>query len=136
MGVENHAQGDGEDGGIGERMLPRTRVARRSWGRSRSCATILPRRGWRWVICANCHWLNENKAVSASAKKKLAPANKRMADSACSTGRVWRKLLERGKKGNEARRRRRLRRKIYLVGAARQRVFLAGPDKNAGDAGW
>ena len=51
-------------------VLPSTSVASRSWGRSSNCATILPRRGYRWASWATCHWLNENKAVSASAKEK------------------------------------------------------------------
>ena len=73
-------------------VLPSASVASKSCGRSSSCATILPARGCRSARCATCHWLSENNAVSASAKKKLAPAKIKIAAIACSMRGVWRKM--------------------------------------------
>ena len=64
------------------KVLPRARVASRSCGRSRSLETIFSARGLFSARCANCHLLNEKSAVSASAKKKLAPAKTKIAATA------------------------------------------------------
>ena len=55
-------------------VLPSTIVASKSWGSASSRATMPPAAGCRSAICRTCHLLREKSAVSASAKKKLAPA--------------------------------------------------------------
>src|SRR5438309_4423656 len=49
-------------------------VASKSWGAASNRCTMPPARGARCVICRACHLLKEKREVSASAKKKLAPA--------------------------------------------------------------
>jgi hypothetical protein len=56
-------------------VLPSTNVANRSWGSSNSRNTIPPTPVSRAANCRACHLVSESRAVSARAKKKLAPAN-------------------------------------------------------------
>ena len=65
-------------------VFPSASVASKSCGCSSRAATILPARGFFSASCANCHLPRENSAVSASAKKKLAPAKIKIAATACS----------------------------------------------------
>ena len=56
------------------KVLPKVSVACRSCGRASNPATIRPAPAFFSTSCDTCHLLRENSAVSASAKKKLAPA--------------------------------------------------------------
>jgi len=66
-------------------------VAGKSCGCSRRAATILPARGFFSASCATGHLPSEINAVSASAKKKLAPAKTKIAATACPIREVCRK---------------------------------------------
>ena len=63
-------------------VLPSTSVASRSCGSVIRCNTMLPRCGSRSASCRACHFPNESSAVSASEKKKLAPAEMNMTTTA------------------------------------------------------
>ncbi len=56
------------------KLLPSTRVASKSCGSERRRLIILPRCGERASNWRSCHLPSEKREVSASAKKKLAPA--------------------------------------------------------------
>src|SRR5436309_4486331 len=69
------------------KVLPKTIVASKSCGCASKRTTTPPVRGSRSANCRACHLLSENRAVSASAKKKLAPAkNKTTTTAAISAG--------------------------------------------------
>ena len=65
-------------------VLPSTIVASKSCGSASSRATMPPARGSRSANCRTCHLLREKSAVSASAKKKLAPAKIKTTTTAIS----------------------------------------------------
>src|SRR5471030_2656200 len=73
------------------KVFPSASVASKSCGCSSSRATVLPARGFFSARSATCHLPSENSAVSASAKKKLAPANTKIAVIAVSMRGVCRK---------------------------------------------
>src|SRR5882724_4338138 len=73
------------------KVFPSASVASKSCGCSSSRATVLPARGFFSARSATCHLPSENSAVSASAKKKLAPAKTKIAVIAVSTRGVCRK---------------------------------------------
>src|SRR5882724_3593766 len=83
------------------KVLPRTMVASRSCGSASRRATALPVRGWRSANCRTCHLLREKREVSASEKKKLAPAKTRTTTTAtigaAIMGGGWRKVTVKAK---------------------------------------
>ncbi len=64
------------------KLLPSTSVASRSCGSESKRLMILARAGERDSNWRNCHLPSENSEVSASAKKKLAPAKRARATNA------------------------------------------------------
>jgi hypothetical protein len=82
-------------------VFPSTMVASRSCGSASSCATMPPRRWSRSASWRTCHLLSEKSAVSASAKKKLAPANNKTKTAAMigagSMRPAWRKTVVKAK---------------------------------------
>jgi hypothetical protein len=63
-------------------VLPKAIVASKSCGSDSNRVTSAPAAEPRSANCRVCHFLSENNAVSASEKKKLAPAKIRMTATA------------------------------------------------------
>ena len=69
-------------------VLPSTIVASKSSGCASKRKTRSPARGCRAANWRACHLLKEKSAVSASAKKKLAPANTKTTTAANGPGSI------------------------------------------------
>ena len=78
------------------KLLPSTSVASKSCGSDNKRLMILARAGERDSNWRNCHLPSENREVSASAKKKLAPA-KRTRTTNARVGVIAARLSQKGK---------------------------------------